>query len=132
MRASSLAVWRTTHLRVALVALACAIAIPSSPLVAQRIAPSGVQHRAEAPITVYTDSAQRRSHVDGAVRGGMIGFGAGAVVGAAYFGVLYAALLDGRLSASNAEALMGLVLCGAAGGLAGATVGAIIGGIIGR
>jgi hypothetical protein len=116
----------------ALVALGVVIGMPSSTLHAQRIAPSGVQQREEAPITIYTDSTRTRSHIDGAVRGGAIGLGVGAVTGMVLFGLAYSALADGHNTSDVGELVIPVIAFGAMGGLAGATVGAIIGGIIGR
>jgi len=116
------------------IALAAMIALPSSPLAAQRIAPSGVQHREAAPIDFHADSTRQRtrSHVDGAVRGGAIGLGVGAVTGMAFFGLVYTALSESQGPPPIDELVVPVIAFGAMGGLAGATVGAIIGGIIGR
>jgi hypothetical protein len=125
---------RITNRCAALVMLAVALALPSSPLAAQRIAPSGVQHREAAPIDFYADSTRQRnrSHVDGAVRGGAIGLGVGAVTGMAFFGLIYTALSESQGPPPVDELVVPILTFGAMGGLAGATVGAIIGGIIGR
>jgi len=127
--------WRAVRWQAALVALTVMIATPSSPLGAQRIAPSGVQHREETPITVFTDSTRQqrgRSHVDGAVRGGAIGLGVGAVTGMAFFALAYTALAESRTPPDYGELIVPVIAFGAMGGLAGAAVGGIIGGIIGR
>jgi hypothetical protein len=111
------------------------ITTPASPLLAQRIAPSSVQRLEVAANTLSrADSVERRSrsHVDGAVHGGLVGFGAGAITGAGFFGLAYAAAGDIKHSATSGEQLFAFWMITGAGAVAGTAIGALIGGIIGR
>jgi hypothetical protein len=119
--------------RLALLAL---LASPASPLLAQRIAPSGVQRLEVAPLGISaadTNASQPRSHVDGAIHGAAVGAGAGALTGVALYIAAYAVYSsqDTEVFTRSDKVILFWWTAGA-GALAGGTLGAVIGGIIGR
>jgi hypothetical protein len=119
--------------RLALVAL---VTTAASPLHAQRIAPSGVQRLDVAPLapsSADTNRAQPRSHVDGAVHGGAIGLGVGALTGVAVYVAAHAlySSQDTQVVTSGDKVIL-FWWTTVAGAAAGGVLGAVIGGIIGR
>ncbi|MEO8563571.1 MAG: hypothetical protein ABI601_15955 [bacterium] len=116
-------------------ALATLLIVAALPLEAQRIAPSGVQHLdiVHDPVTPSDTAATRgRSHVDGAVHGGLVGFAAGAVTGASVFGLAYVASSTTSKAATSGEVALAFWFITGAGAVAGTALGALIGGIVGR
>jgi hypothetical protein len=114
-------------------AIAASLAAPASPLLAQRIAPSGVQRLDVAPRSPEQSAPQPRSHVDGAVHGAAIGLGAGALTGVAVYVAahVFVSAHDTQVVTPDDKVIFFWWAVGA-GALAGGTLGAVIGGIIGR
>jgi hypothetical protein len=115
-----------------LLAIALLTAAPA-PLLAQRIAPSGVQRLDVAPSSMAASAAEPRSHVDGAVHGAAVGAVAGALTGVAFYIAAHAlySSQDTQVVTSGDKVILFWWTAGA-GALAGGTLGAVIGGIIGR
>ena len=116
------------------------IVAPASSVFAQRIARSGVQRLEGAPHETSwvsagadTGSVRPRSHVDGAVHGGAVGLGVGALTGVAVYVAAHAFVSsqDTQVVTSSDKVVL-FWWAVSAGALAGGTLGAVIGGIIGR
>jgi hypothetical protein len=122
--------------RIVLLSTLALIATPTSSILAQRVATSGVQRLEVAPAAspwADTSTTRPRSHVDGAVHGGAVGLGIGALTGVAVYVAAHAFVSsqDTQVVTSNDKVILFWWAVGA-GALAGGTLGAVIGGIVGR
>ena len=73
-----------------------------------------------------------RSHISGAVHGGLVGLGIGALTGAGVLGVMYVAAHSTNKSSTDDELPFVFRVFTVMGALAGTAIGATIGGIAGR
>jgi hypothetical protein len=105
---------------------------PSRSAAAQRLAPSGVQRLSTTTSVVGTltdtnGASTGRTRGQRVARGSLIGFGVGALGGAAAFGVTYIAISNsGKAHNEVTDIIIGLSMTGA-GALIGTVVGAVVG-----